>query len=495
VHFKLAHNDLMLINSPTYNFDLSQKTSEMAERDEIPLKAYGYSIQTIYGQKVLNQMEMLTFQDNNLEVSGFIARPDLNRSDKYASSVFVNHRLIKNKRIMSILSEAYKGYLMRHRYPFFVLFFQFPPDQIDVNVHPSKKVIKFVKEEEIFQGFEHFLKKFIISRFKSENYIAPSNSEQIELSITPKSTPDSALPNEDELAPHTLVNSSPDNTDMRIEKPPERSKKRSGSSSILKPNYNPQQKLQKMPSKPMSTQTHFRIPTYAKNAQRLSDSPISSTQDPVAHKNYLLDRSSISVKNLPALKLLNNGIQAGNLYLIFQNKEGLILIDQHAAHERINLEKITEQYDNEENSVQKLLIPLNFEVAPNESEFLKENLLELKKLGFGIIYFGGTTFLLQSVPAILSQRDLNNSIIIDICLDIIHMGKERSFSQIKDEMIQYMACHKSIRGGDEIWDQRTIEKLIKDLDSCKNPSHCAHGRPTYIKIDFTELEKRFHRIV
>ena len=119
----------------------------------------------------------------------------------------------------------------------------------------------------------------------------------------------------------------------------------------------------------------------------------------------------------------------------------------------------------------------------------------MKKLGFHLLYFGEHTFLLQSIPAILSQYNLRNSLIVDICLDIINMGANRPFHQIKDEIIQYMACHKSIRGGDEIWSRKKIEKLILDLDQCQNPSHCAHGRPTYIKIKFSELEKRFHRIV
>jgi len=179
-------------------------------------------------------------------------------------------------------------------------------------------------------------------------------------------------------------------------------------------------------------------------------------------------------------------------YLIFQNDDELVIIDQHAAHERINYEKVQQIYKSKTIPVQNLLIPLKMDVSPNETEFVKEAIPEMKTYGFELEHFGRNTFIIRSIPVFINMRT-DETLIKDMCIEILHLGKEQSFSEKKREILQYMGCHKSIRAGDEIWDEKRIRKLIQQLDSCENPHACAHGRPVYIKISFKELDKWFHR--
>jgi DNA mismatch repair protein MutL len=186
--------------------------------------------------------------------------------------------------------------------------------------------------------------------------------------------------------------------------------------------------------------------------------------------------------------------QAGDTYLIFQNEDGVIMIDQHAADERINYEKIQRYLEIEHAPVQKLLAPIKMEVAQNEVDFVIAALSELIHYGFTIEHFGGTTFLIRAIPPFIKTQD-HPTLIADMCLEIIHMGKSQSFAAIKRDIIQYLACHKSVKAGEAIWNRERVRNLIQELDRCQNPHHCAHGRPTYISITFDELEKLFHRKV
>lgn len=491
IHFRLEHNGLNLINSPA--FDQSDEHKSGITDSNVAIKAFGFAIQAIYGKKVLDQMEPLTFSDEYLQIYGYLGHPEIGRSDRYAASIFINKRLVQNKKMMQIIYDAYQGYLMRHKYPFFVLFIEIPPEKVDFNIHPSKKTVKFAEEKDIMNSLSFVLKNHIKQAFvsnKNQSSSITTSKKQKALEPVFESSDLSHKSNsESNYSRNSLIKS---RTASKKQNSIPQQKK---SSSNERKKFQNQTKFQFSTKKVNSPSSHHEIQESRNRLKKNLEFDQNTETSPSLEPKSFLINNSLDLQNIPTIKYLNNGIQAGNTYLIFQTEEGLLIIDQHAAHERINLEKVKQIYDSGKISVQKLLSPIKMDVAPNEVAFIQENLNYLKKIGFELDYFGGSMFLLRTVPAFFSRYHLSNTVIIGICLDLIHMGQEKAFSEIKYEIMQYMACHQSLRAGDEIWDRRTIEKLLLELDSCENPQHCAHGRPTYIKIPYNELEKRFHRIV
>ena len=175
------------------------------------------------------------------------------------------------------------------------------------------------------------------------------------------------------------------------------------------------------------------------------------------------------------------------------NEEGLFILDQHAASERISKERFVEAFETSKMSKQKLISALKIDVSPSEKIFLESNLLEIRKLGFDFENFGGNTFILREIPTIMGKIP-KLSIIKEIISDITEIGKDKSFSEVKEEIINYLSCHKSIRGGDDL-SLKDIRDLLIELAKCKDSYHCAHGRPTLRFFSFKELDKLFKRIV
>ncbi|MEJ2294358.1 MAG: hypothetical protein P8Y23_06265 [Candidatus Lokiarchaeota archaeon] len=171
----------------------------------------------------------------------------------------------------------------------------------------------------------------------------------------------------------------------------------------------------------------------------------------------------------------------------------MYLLDQHAASERIMKEYFYKIYTKGSQNRQKLIVPLQIEVSASEKFFLLSNLSEFKKLGFYFEQFGGNSFVLRKIPSVIEKLP-NTDIIKEIISDITEIGKDKSFNGAKEQIINYLACHRSIRGGDDL-SLKGIRKLLIDLSYCQDPYHCAHGRPTLKFIPFKELDKLFKRVV
>jgi DNA mismatch repair protein MutL len=493
IHFKLIHNGLTLINSPAWKSSTISKEKPQSEQS-LPIEAYGYSLQTIYGKKVTSQMIPVEYADLDLKLYGYFGLPGVARSEKGAASLFVNNRLVTNKMISEVITDAYKDYLMKHRYPFFVIFIEVSPKTVDFNVHPSKKIVKFLNEQKFMTDLRHIVFRLIKQHFQQSHI--QNNRTSNTLPPSTKSANDYWSVQGKFIAP-----SSPQVHPSVSESRPKTKTKASSKSTPYPPSAG---------SKfgPTTVQTHFhstkkqslslKVPTSTTillNSLGGSKTDEKTPSGGTSLDQVSLELPSIPVKQLPPLHYLSTGIQAGETYLIFQNEEGLVLIDQHAAHERINYEKVERSFEQDKVSIQQLLAPIKMDVAPNEVDFIKEVIPQIKQYGFDIDHFGGQSFIVRTIPAFLSKKTLSETFITDTCLDLLRLGKGQAFTDLKREIIQYLACHMSITAGEEIWDRSRIQRLVQDLDNCSNPHHCAHGRPTYIKIPYQELDKWFHRTV
>jgi DNA mismatch repair protein MutL len=230
------------------------------------------------------------------------------------------------------------------------------------------------------------------------------------------------------------------------------------------------------------------------NDEQIINKAIDFTKNFVAHDKVSLygnhdtsiftDDSSISLDIKPLA-------QIGRSYILAENKDGLILIDQHAAHERIKYEELMDQYESSRPAKQQLLMPLNIELSRNEAEIFKNNESIFKKLGFEIEIFGGDTFIIHAIPSPISKENIEN-ILLNVINDIAENKKTHAIKNPQEKIIEYMACRSAIKFGKALTLEEMIA-LINDLNKLKRPYTCPHGRPSMIKITFNELEKMFKR--
>ena len=184
--------------------------------------------------------------------------------------------------------------------------------------------------------------------------------------------------------------------------------------------------------------------------------------------------------------------QLHNLYIVCESDGGLVLIDQHAAHERILFEHLKQRANDRPSAAQRLLVPETLEFNFREAEILGQMLADLKNLGLDIEPFGKNTFIVKAVPALLSGRDLR-PMIYEIVEKIAADGYSPGLENTLDQCRMVMACHGAMRANQQLTEEQ-IRELLHQLDECENPSHCPHGRPSWIRWDLITLEKLFKRI-
>ncbi|MFC1656323.1 hypothetical protein ACFL3C_05620, partial [Patescibacteria group bacterium] len=183
--------------------------------------------------------------------------------------------------------------------------------------------------------------------------------------------------------------------------------------------------------------------------------------------------------------------QIAKSYILAENEEGLVLVDQHAAHERIRFEELMDQYEKDEPAKQQLLMPQNIELSAMEAEIFNENKEVFDKLGFEMELFGGNTFIIHAVPAPISKEDIDN-VLMDVLSDLADNKKTRAVKNPQEKIIEYMACRSAIKFGKDL-SLDEMAALIRQLDKLKRPYTCPHGRPSMVKMSFNDLERMFKR--
>ncbi len=430
IHFIYLHNDLNILNCPALN-DL--KTT----------------IFHIYGKNVAKFMEPINFKEGNLKLHGLLGHSEISKNNRTHSTIILNKRYVISDLLFRAILEAYKGTLMTGKYPFFVLHLEIDPSVIDFNVHPKKLHIRFENENYIYNKVYNIARKLVEEKF-IEKEVTYDFQE-----ISKFTSPQAEVDKEEAYdKPEISVNDSEKSSKYQIDK---------------------------------SVQLN------------LTDHDVDKGLGEATSAETFLREKYVVAKNFPKLRLISRtGQLSNNTYIVLEgineNAEGgVYILDQHAASERVNKEYFEDLYKKSVKSKQKLISPLKIEVSPSEKFFLQHNLKEINRLGFDFEHFGGNTFILRSIPIIMGKTP-SMQIIKEIISDITEIGKDKSFSEKLEEIVNYLACHKSIRGGDDL-SLKKVRSLITDLANCKDSFHCAHGRPTLKFISFKELDKLFKRIV
>ena len=374
----------------------------------------------VYGLEVARQMLEIKRELKGTDVPsapsvpsvhGYISPPSLHRATRHHLTFFVNRRWVQDRMLSYAVSEAYHTLLPTGRYPIVVLNIELDPAAVDVNVHPTKREVKFLRSEEVFAAVQRAVRRTLV-----EGAPIPS------IAIQPA------------------------------------------------PEWGRRRKLVEVGAKRGRWALEVQRTAEVEESQPLEPSPAPPT---------------FEFAKLPPLRVLGQMAQA---YIVAEGPEGMYLIDQHAAHERVLYERLRAERAKMAVTSQALLEPLTIELSPQQAAAMEEGLEALISLGFDIEPFGGATFLVRAVPAVLAKGDVAEAI-EELIADI---AGEEIGETAEERALKSLACHSAIRAGQTL-SMEEMRELVRQLEETAMPRTCPHGRPTMIRLSKAQLEREFGR--
>jgi len=470
IHFKLISNGKTIINSPS-------------------TENYKNILFNLYGKEIVEKVVEIKYEDDEIKIWGFLGDPALSRNSYQFSSVFVNGRFVISPLINKAMDESYKNFIMTKKHPFFILFIELDKKKVDINVHPTKKIIKFENESNFYVKLEKILKEIVIKEFGYKKSIDLIKSSQISATFKEISDISKSITSKDVNIENYNINDISDYKSSKRIKDSEIDAlnllKNSTEESLTNSKLPKISSLEPIKKKVKLTQMYSILETPEKLNTKIPELP--NLSDLIKQRDWI-DTNGV----FPKIKIPNEASQLKKLYFILEGEDGFYILDMHAAYERINYEKQLKLFKSGMISKQTLLIPVIFEVPLAEVEFVKQSLDKISKFGFEIDYFGSNSFSIRTIPAHIKEI-YDESIIKDMCLEIINLGKQFSLEEEYDRVIKLIACRMSIKGGVEIDDPIKVIKLIQELAKCENPHHCAHGRPVLLFFSYNNIDSLFHR--
>jgi len=431
---------LQAIGHPEIGFSLMRDDRILFQ---LPATAtLGDRIRDLYGVELLQRLvEMNGAPSPKIGITGFIGQAGLSRQTRSQQLVFVNGRAIESSLITGAVREGYHTALMKGQYPVTFLFVELDPGAVDVNVHPAKREVRFRDPNGVREAVVSCIQQTL------ENARADWQ-EKFRGPIRPG--PASAVP---DLTLRSEV-TAPEATHRELPH-------FGAVAGVADPGRAPSE--------------------IVGQAHRLPATPRDSATDAVVLQ---LQREV----GKPAQQFEIIGVLS-KLYVLMENANGLVLVDQHAAHERVLFEELRHRMEQQGVPSQKLLLPQTFDLPPRDADWIEHNLSVLQRMGIGIESFGPGTFKIDSLPSFLDVSDAAQFMrkVID---DLTTAGKSASAMRLGEEMIAKSVCRHAVKANDPLR-YPEVEKLIRDLLDCDLPYCCPHGRPTMIQISLAELEKKF----
>lgn len=491
----LAHADINF----TYIVDGKKKLSSLGNTEKEAL----YSI---YGRETINEILDISAEREGVNVHGFVGKPTFSKSNRTYQTLIVNGRYVINLTVQTAVTNAYGDFLMKRQYPFFVIYINMPTDEIDVNVHPNKLDVKFLKTNLIYSlVFEavakalhemDYVKKIdsdYNTSFSFSNSVKPKSAEidMAGVNLNPFSSDFSKMTTQEKEKMSDIV------IDSMFETTTE-------SSSGVRDNFGLGSKLLERINEKISEKENDALnsPGYVNNKiypEEKSVEPENNIQREIKNVPYEqtgFENSLFQKTKSEQLDFCENSIKIVgkffNTYLAVEWGENVYLIDQHAGHERLKYDKLKEEYENKSLVIQPMLVPFVISLNPEDAQIVEENLEAISSVGFDIEEFGDNTYKISSVPAIVSDIDFNKFFSMFLA-EKLGKSKITEAELIKDSLMQ-MACKSAVKGGDDLT-KSEIEILFKDMKNKEIVLLCPHGRPVAIRITKSEIEKWFKRIV
>lgn len=385
-------------------------------------------IRQLFGGDLLAGLRTVDSTLEGVRVHGMASLPQLTRADRSEQYVFVNGRPASAPVIGFAVNEAYQALIPRGRHPVLFLFVELPADEVDVNVHPTKKEVRFRHASNVRDA----LIETIRSAINLSPADRPSGSMVHELMTAARAAPALRVVDLPELPAFSYP---------RLDPAPE--------------------------NRPVAA-----APSLPEEETKKADSASPESGSPPWSWCRVLG-------------------QAGGLYVVLETEDGLILMDPHAAHERVLFERFMQALKRHEIKMQGLLTPEAIDLPPETAQRVRANLELLKEMGFGVADFGGDSFVVDAIPGFLGAVSAR-ALIGEIAGDLERGGRRAGTERWAEDQIAMAACKAAVKAQDRLTVQE-IEQLVRDLASCEMPYTCPHGRPTLIYMGFDELSRKFGR--
>lgn len=391
-------------------------------------------IHQIYGLSVVKNMLNLKVENDEFEVEGYIGKIEINRASKNHIVTLVNHRIVKNQIAIDAINQAYRKYLADNRYPIAIINIEIDPYLVDVNVHPSKLEVKFSKESElkqlIFDGVSKTLEGVNLTyQAKEEKPVFKPQLDQLDLEI-----------------------------DFRQEVPP----------------------LQVQPIERTMPSSIY---------EEKEEYQASSINQEISEQKIVEEIKETPLKEMK--KKIFVKAQIHGTYIVGEDGEGMYLIDQHAAQERINYEYFLEKYSHPDMTMRDLLVPITVEYPLSECMIIEERKELLKEVGIYLDPFGNG-FIIKQLPMWMNQ--INEHLFIEDMIQQVLKDNKIDLLSLQEHAIATLSCKASLKGNSHL-SIESMQTIADNLMRCDNPYVCPHGRPTIIHYSAYDLEKLFKRVV
>ena len=472
-------------------------------------------IYTIYGREISSNVLEINYECPLFEVTGYIGKPIISRGNRTFENYYINGRFVKSRLIAAAIEQAYKPFMMQHRYPFTVLHIKIKPELIDVNVHPAKMEVRFQQENEIYEllagAIENTLrgKEFIpdvsddgkAEKKVQEKQKLPEPFEQRRLQamkeIIPPPPAEHKIQNEQKpSAEHKTQSEQKIFTENKIQseqKLPKNEEQPKVPSKLSEPvcEYKAEKKqtIKDSDSKwELASGIHKRIgQDVSQTVNQMPPKPEQKLEKP--EQQTLFTEPLLSEKARIHHRLIG---QLFDTYWLIQYGNQLYIMDQHAAHEKVNYERLMEAYRKKERITQFVSPPMVISLTRAEEAILEEFKSEFERIGFTIEPYGGREYAISEIPANLYGIN-EKELFLEMLSDLEDRGSMQPSELIASKLAS-MSCKAAIKGGQKISFQEA-DALVSQLLTLENPYACPHGRPTIITMTKYELEEKFKRIV
>ncbi len=438
-------------------------------------------IYRIYGKDVAKELIPISRQMRGIEMNGFLGKPVLNRSNRNFEKFFVNNRYIKSSLLSTAAELGYKQYLMQHKFPFFVLNIDIDTTALDVNVHPTKMEIKFNNDELISDFIESGIEAVLkVNEMIPDALLEIEKSEEVQRS------------KEKGPEPYELNRRSTEpQTDEVIERPAVFEvdfEKGTVNESI------PYAKDEPVKKEENTLPDRVRLLGNTKEEKESVTSNVIKAHDVVYASNPIqmnfFEEKLLSREAMEEYEIIG---QVFDTYWMFSYKDNLLIMDQHAAHEKVKYEAILKKMKNEIPDKQELDPPMIISLSGNEKSTLERYKESFEAIGYEYEEFGGGEIAVRAVP--LDLYGLNEREVFTEVLDELAMvSTSRAVPDVFNNRIATMACKAAVKGNTSMTKEEVLA-LLKQLMTLDNPYNCPHGRPTIINMSKYELDKKFKRIV
>ena len=485
----------LALDNPTISFRfINNKDDKFSTSGNGDLKELIYRI---YGRDVSVSVRPINVTEKEITIEGYLGEPSINRSNRNFEVFFVNGRYVKDKIISKALEEGYKQYLMMHKFPFAILHIRMDPSMVDVNVHPAKLEVRFDNQAVLYEVIRSNVEKVL------------SQQEMI---------PDALLSSKDdeklEVSKEVEIHSDSENIDSNVDSKPvtKLDNKKVAPEPFERIRFEENKVAEEAPvyatgvkEKPIKIEDVNKSAVWTrifgdldgKEAEKKEKpSPIIKSSEAIVVEKKpvqldLFEEKVLSKENVKEYEILG---QIFGTYWIIAFKDKIFMVDQHAAHEKINYERMIKRFKSDELCSQMVNPPVIVSLSSAEEEIFLEFRQYFEKLGFNIENFGGHEYAMRAIPVDLFGCDNEKEMFLEILDELSHETNMDRTPDVINYKIASMACKASVKGNTKMTRQE-MEALLDELLTLDNPYNCPHGRPTIVSMSKYEIDKKFKRVV